>query len=273
MAVVSEQTIWQDLLAEGASSIQAAGIMGNMQNESAFDPEAIGDQGTSFGLVQQHGAYSYLVTGNTQADLQRQLQNIKGDIGLASGSSASEAGSSFAANFEKCVGCEVGGSQNVQRSQNAQAIFNAAQTGNWPQQSTGAAAQTTASTKACIPFFGIPMCLPGVSSLIPGGSSVGSDLGSSLVSGIVSSISKMFGGAIKDILMRLGLILLGGIIIIIGIIVLARTSSNSSSGDMAEAIKQVIENENKAKATAGKTVVSESGATVAETAAVAALWI
>lgn len=119
MSAVPEQTIWNDLLAEGASSVQAAGIMGNMQNESGFDPESVGDQGTSFGLVQQHGAYSYLVTGNTQADLARQLQNIKGDIGLASGSNAAAAGSAFAANFEKCVGCQVGGAQNQQRSHGA----------------------------------------------------------------------------------------------------------------------------------------------------------
>lgn len=40
---------------KGLSTSQSAGIAGNMQIESGFDPTAVGDSGTSFGIVQWHG--------------------------------------------------------------------------------------------------------------------------------------------------------------------------------------------------------------------------
>lgn len=40
---------------KGLSTSQAAGIAGNMQIESRFNPKAVGDSGTSFGIVQWHG--------------------------------------------------------------------------------------------------------------------------------------------------------------------------------------------------------------------------
>jgi len=40
---------------KGFSTSQAAGIAGNMQIESGFNPKAVGDSGTSFGIVQWHG--------------------------------------------------------------------------------------------------------------------------------------------------------------------------------------------------------------------------
>lgn len=219
MTQVPEKTIWADLLAEGASSIQAAGIMGNMQNESSFDPEAVGDQGTSFGLVQQHGSqYARLVTGNTQADLTAQLANIKGDIGLASGSTASAAGSSFAANFEKCVGCQVGGAQNQQRAANAAAILQAAQTGNWPQQSTGAAASSSNSVSGGLPC----------SILDPLGcvANAGSGLVTDFWKAPLQILSDSFGGfGIKEIIERAGLIIMGAILIIVGLVVLVKPSN------------------------------------------------
>jgi len=39
---------------KGLTTSQAAGIAGNMAIESAFDPTAVGDSGTSFGLAQWH---------------------------------------------------------------------------------------------------------------------------------------------------------------------------------------------------------------------------
>lgn len=64
------------LVSNGYSKAAAAGIAGCIAGESAGDPEAVGDQGTSFGLIQEHGNYSYLVTGNATKDLQSQLQAI-----------------------------------------------------------------------------------------------------------------------------------------------------------------------------------------------------
>jgi hypothetical protein len=65
------------LMANGYSRAAAAGIAGCISGESSGDPEAIGDQGTSFGLIQEHGSqYADLVTGNRTADFDRQLPAI-----------------------------------------------------------------------------------------------------------------------------------------------------------------------------------------------------
>lgn len=70
-------TIANYLVGNGYSKAAAAGICGCIAGESAGDPEAIGDQGTSFGLIQEHGSqYSGLVTGNRSADLSAQLSAI-----------------------------------------------------------------------------------------------------------------------------------------------------------------------------------------------------
>lgn len=39
---------------KGLTTSQAAGIAGNLQSESQFDPNAVGDNGTSFGIAQWH---------------------------------------------------------------------------------------------------------------------------------------------------------------------------------------------------------------------------
>ena len=65
------------LMQNGYSRAAAAGIAGCISGESGGDPEAIGDQGTSFGLIQEHGSqYASLVTGNRTADFDRQLPAI-----------------------------------------------------------------------------------------------------------------------------------------------------------------------------------------------------
>lgn len=61
------------LVGNGYSKAAAAGIVGCIAGESGGNPEAVGDQGTSFGLIQEHGNYSGLVTGNSSKDLQAQL--------------------------------------------------------------------------------------------------------------------------------------------------------------------------------------------------------
>jgi len=218
MAVVPEQTIWNDLTGGGASNIQAAGIMGNMQNESAFDPEAIGDQGTSFGLVQQHGAYSYLVTGNTQKDLAAQIKNILPNIGLASGSTAAAAGGSFAANFEKCVGCQPGGAQYAAREQNATNILAMAQSGNWQQGGTGTTGTTSSSSLPC-GLFSPQNC---VINAVTGWTT-------DFWRVPLQIIEAAFGGfGLKEMIQRAGLIVMGAIFVIIGLYVLAHPSSPSS---------------------------------------------
>lgn len=70
-------TIANYLRANGYSRAAAAGIVGCIAGESGGSPEAVGDQGTSFGFIQEHGSqYSGLVTGNPSRDLQAQLPAI-----------------------------------------------------------------------------------------------------------------------------------------------------------------------------------------------------
>jgi len=137
---VSVGAIYHELINQGASTIEALGIMANMINESSFNTQAVGDQGTSFGLVQQHGNYSYLVTGNPQADMVRQIQTLKslGGFSAASGNTPQEAAGNFAANYERCVGCQPGGGQYNQRVSNANTVVGYFKSGKWPQVGGGA---------------------------------------------------------------------------------------------------------------------------------------
>lgn len=65
------------LSTHGYTKAAAAGIVGCVAGESHGDPEQIGDQGTSFGIIQEHGSqYAGLVTGNSTQDLDTQLSAL-----------------------------------------------------------------------------------------------------------------------------------------------------------------------------------------------------
>lgn len=49
-----QSQMWSFFAARGLKPHQIAGIMGNAAAESGFDPRAVGDNGTSFGLFQHH---------------------------------------------------------------------------------------------------------------------------------------------------------------------------------------------------------------------------
>ena len=139
---VSVGAIYHELIAQGASTIEALGIMANMINESGFNTQAVGDQGTSFGLVQQHGNYGYLVTGNPQADMVKQIQTLKslGGFSAASGNTPQDAAGNYAANYERCVGCQAGGQQWQSRRGNANTVVGYFKSGKWPQVGGGPSA-------------------------------------------------------------------------------------------------------------------------------------
>lgn len=53
--LAAERQVYEYLTEElGLPSSSACGILANMEHESAFDPRALGDQGTSYGLCQWH---------------------------------------------------------------------------------------------------------------------------------------------------------------------------------------------------------------------------
>lgn len=134
--MATPRQVYNALIAAGASTTQAVGIMANMINESGFDEEAVGDNGTSFGLVQEHGSqYASLVTGNRQRDFNAQIKLLaqNGGFAAASGATPSEAAGNFAAKYERCKGCQPGGAQWESRVGNVSTVSNWILSGKWPK--------------------------------------------------------------------------------------------------------------------------------------------
>ena len=145
MAGVTPRQIYRALIAAGATKLQAIGIMANGINESTLNPEARGDYvggvPTSFGFVQQNGSqYAGLVTGNPQKDLGAQIRVLaqNGGFRAASGQTAGQAAGNFAANYERCQGCQPGGAQYNARVANAAVVAGWVQSDKWPAASPGA---------------------------------------------------------------------------------------------------------------------------------------
>jgi hypothetical protein len=155
---VSPLQIYQALLKAGASTVQAIGVMANMINESDLNVET-GAGGTAidsngfpvYGLVSWNTASypsaSQLVTGNPAADLTAQANYLKstGAFAAASGATGSEAAGNFASNYEKCQGCQPGGSQYNSRVANATTIAQWITSGSWPKSAGSASPGATSS--------------------------------------------------------------------------------------------------------------------------------
>jgi Phage tail lysozyme len=155
--------VYQALRTAGLTAIQAAGIMGNIQNESNYrvDISHLDSNGKySYGLVQwnaaSHANASSYVTGNIAHDLATQIASIvrsAKSIGLTSSSPAAAA-SQWAAQFENCKGCQPGGSQNSQRQFNATLIYQNILSGLYnpkPKPKPKPVAKPSAGVKAATP--------------------------------------------------------------------------------------------------------------------------
>jgi hypothetical protein len=156
MAGVTPRDIWETLEKAGASAVQAAGIMGNAIAESSLNPEAraMDSNGAYSNGLWQFNEASYpdsreLVTGNPARDLISQVNYLfaHGGLQAASGSTVAETAGNFAASFERCQGCQSGGSQYNQRQANAAMVSNWAGTASWPA-SSGTASDTAQLTAA-----------------------------------------------------------------------------------------------------------------------------
>lgn len=76
-----QSQVWQFFAGKGLKPHQIAGIMGNASAESAFNPLAVGDGGTSFGLFQHHAGRGQGLLGAVGGkgglgDVQAQLQYV-----------------------------------------------------------------------------------------------------------------------------------------------------------------------------------------------------
>lgn len=144
--VVTPLDIWKALRNAGASSVQAAGIMGNWISESSLDPESAATDSNgfkSYGLAQWNaGSYqqaSSLVTGHAKQDLNAQVRFLAqtGGINAAKGSTPQQAAASYAANYERCQTCQSGGAQSTARQAQAATVAGWAAAGNWPASAQG----------------------------------------------------------------------------------------------------------------------------------------
>lgn len=157
-APVTPKDVWDELEAQGASAVKAAGIMGNWIAESRLNPEAhaMDSNGyVSYGLAQWNSAPGNypsaptLVTGHPAHDLKQQVRFFfqTGGGQAASGSTPQQVAASVAANYERCQGCASGGGQNTARQANAATVAGWASAGSWPA-STGGASDTATLTSA-----------------------------------------------------------------------------------------------------------------------------
>lgn len=219
-ATVTPKDIWDTLEAAGASSVQAAAIMGNMIMESRLNPESAGTDTngqTSYGLVQWNAA-SYpsahsLVTGHPMADMVAQIRFLAqtGGFKAASGTTVAQAASSFASKYERCASCAQGGQQNTARQAQAQTVAGWAQQDNWPA-SLGSASDTATLT-AAQQAQGSAECawmIGGNIPIIPFG------IYSQTVSGCVLSKSQLRAGEGVALMIGGALVLFAGLTLIAG---------------------------------------------------------
>lgn len=124
--------VYQALTKAGLLPYQAAGVLGNIANESSFNVEAnaMDTNGyRSYGLIQWN-AQSYpnasqYVTGNPVKDLKTQtaaIVNLFRQHGIG-GTTAGAVAGNWASQVEVCKGCQPGGAQFNARVGNAVTIF------------------------------------------------------------------------------------------------------------------------------------------------------
>lgn len=224
---VTPKDIYDELIAAGASTDQALGIMGNMIHESGLNVETgaggktIDNNGAPvYGLVSWNAA-SYpdagsLVTGNPQKDLKAQVNYLAqtGGFGDATGNSPAESASNFAAKYERCQGCEAGGNQNQQRQASANTVAGWLTQGNWPASAGNAAQVAQASSGASV--SGKESCLWFLASLDPLSSLP--LIGRFAPNTSVCIISKPQARAVMGaLLMAAGFVTMGGAVVILAV--------------------------------------------------------
>ena len=163
---VTPHEIYALMTQRGFSTNQAIGVMANMINESGLNPEAQnpGGPAAGVGLVQWETTYypgaASLVTGNPQQDVRAQITYLAQTASKQSlsGDSATAVAGNFARYFEKCAGCQPGGSQYKSRVANVAQLEAALKSGNWGTvtgssvggSGSSSSSSTSAQTSTCL---------------------------------------------------------------------------------------------------------------------------
>lgn len=128
--------IWDYLVGQGLSSNAAAGILGNIEQESGGDPQA-GSLSGGYGEIQWTPGYAYFsgpVPLSAQLPAIMSYINANGSVAdiNAHAGSPGEAALYFSQKYERP---NPAAANNANRQQSAELVYQAAQSG-WPQGST-----------------------------------------------------------------------------------------------------------------------------------------
>jgi hypothetical protein len=165
-----------------------------------------------------------LITGNCAADIQQQVGYLKAHVSgqALNGSTGAEVASNFAANFERCQGCQGGGASNAERTANAATVQGWISSGAWPTSSAGISGgssgggnvlTSTITTGTCV----IPLNIP--------------------VAGQFCLLSKGQARGVLGVLLMIA----GGLLLVPGVLVLAaagleRTGAGAAASKAAGAV-------------------------------------
>lgn len=235
------QAIWTFLTGQGFTANAAAGIEGNIEQESGGSPTA-GSNPPGAGLIQILGDAG----GSLTSELQKTMAYIDANGSVAdinaNSPNPTAAALFFSTKYERPNPSQA---NNANREQSAVDTANAAASGNWPQ-----GASTTAAT-------GI---LPNPLSALDPTTWIG-DIKGAIDTG-ATNIFKKYETDVQNGIMRFGLILLGGLVIIIGIMVLLHKGDGNSNDQAKGMMQQLMANDS-----AAETAEVSEGAEVAAVAA------
>jgi hypothetical protein len=188
------QAIWNFLIGQGFSNNAAAGIEGNIEQESGGSPTA-GSNPPGAGLIQILGDPG----GSLSSELQKTMAYIRANGSVsdinAHASTAENAALWFSQKYERPL---ASAANNPNRESSAAQVLQAATSGKWPSSPNGSAGSDATTT-------GI-LSNPIISAIEPVLSWTGNQL-----------LSKLGVSDLKDALERLGLILLGVALILLGL--------------------------------------------------------
>lgn len=224
------EAIYTFLRSHGLSANAAAGILGNIYQESGGNPGA-GVWPSNWGLIQWTPGSNYF-SGPTTS-LQTQLNailsyiNANGSIAnINANASTPQAAALYFSNVYERPNAAL--ANNATREASAEAVAQAAASGKWSGGGTPTTGSTSGGTTASTPSTAHTSSKTTTTptatlTSFPGGSldplNWPADIGSKLSQSFLNALG--IPTSLTDVLKRLGLIILGGLLIIVGFWILA----------------------------------------------------